>query len=259
MKALLYGCLLLPLLTACQSVGPSAPAVSASADTSELRIHPIFHGSLVLQWQGLNIFIDPYGGAERYRNFPAPDLVLITHPHGDHLHPATLRGLNLDSAELLAPQAVIDRLDSLRFGRITVLSNGANHQHQGVNVEAVPMYNLPRSEDARHPRGWGNGYVLTLGGQRIYISGDTEDIDEMRALADIDIAFVCMNLPYTMTVEQAADAVLEFQPAVVYPYHYRRGDGSFSDVRQFQSLVEGGQTRTQVRLVDWYAPAPGSR
>ena len=114
------------------------------------------------------------------------------------------------------------------------------------------MYNLPESEDSRHTKGRGNGYVLTFGDKRIYISGDTEDIAEMRALKDIDYAFVCMNLPYTMNIEQAADAVLEFKPGVVYPFHYRGGGGKFSDVDAFKTLVNNSDSSIEVRVRDWY-------
>jgi L-ascorbate metabolism protein UlaG (beta-lactamase superfamily) len=114
----------------------------------------------------------------------------------------------------------------------------------GVKIEAVPMYNLTAARLRFHNKGRGNGYVMTFGGKRVYVSGDTEDIPEMRALKNIDAAFVCMNLPYTMAPEQAADAVREFKPKVVYPYHYRG-----SDTAQFKKLVGGA---SEVRLRDWY-------
>ncbi len=250
MKRLLLLLMLLPLLAgACRTAG-NGQAAGDGADS--VAIHPIFHGTLALEWQGKTVFIDPYGGAERFASLGTPDLVLITHPHGDHLNKETLRGLNLTNAELIAPRVVVDSLGDIRFGKVTVLANGEERTTGNIRVRAVPMYNLPETADSRHPKGWGNGYVLTMGDERIYVSGDTEDIEEMRKLEDIDIAFVCMNLPYTMTVEQAADAVLAFQPAVVYPYHYRKGDGTLSDVEQFKALVEAGNTRTEVRLEDWY-------
>ncbi len=112
------------------------------------------------------------------------------------------------------------------------------------------MYNLPETEDSRHPKGWGNGYVFNMGGRRVYISGDTEDIQEMRNLEDIDVAFVCMNLPYTMGIDQAASAVAEFKPRVVYPYHYRNGDGTLSDVEQFKKMVNDKTDETEIRLVN---------
>ncbi len=116
------------------------------------------------------------------------------------------------------------------------------------------MYNLPETADSRHPKGRGNGYVLEMGDRHIYFSGDTEDIAEMRALKNIDVAFVCMNLPYTMDVNQAASAVLAFKPKVVYPYHYR-GSGGLSDVEAFKKSVNDGDSKIEVRLRNWY-PAP---
>ncbi len=221
-------------------------------NSKALQIEPILHGSLVLQFGEQTIFIDPYGGAERFAAFGAPDLVLITHPHGDHLNPKTLQGLSLTNAELIAPQAVVDKLGDFSFRQITKLDNGQIRDIANGQVEAVPMYNLPNDETARHPKGWGNGYVITLGQQRIYISGDTEDIPEMRQLEDIDIAFVCMNLPYTMDVDHAADAVIAFQPAVVYPYHYRNGDRTYGDVERFRQLVTAATGNIEVRLANWY-------
>ena len=132
-----------------------------------------------------------------------------------------------------------------------MLNNGSSMDWQGITIEAIPMYNLPETDDSRHPKGRGNGYVLTLGGKKLYISGDTEDISEMRSLKGIDVAFVCMNLPYTMDINQAASAVLEFKPKVVYPYHYR-GQGGLSDVDQFKKLVNTGDKKIEVRLAKWY-------
>lgn len=114
------------------------------------------------------------------------------------------------------------------------------------------MYNLPESPDSRHTKGRGNGYILQLGGKKVYISGDTEDIPEMRALEGIDVAFVCMNLPYTMDINQAASAVLEFKPKIVYPFHFR-GQGGLSDVEGFKKLVNDGDASIDVRLREWYA------
>ncbi len=216
----------------------------------EIKLTPVLHASMVMEWNDLTIYIDPYGGPDLYADFPDADLVLITHAHGDHLNKETLKGLNLENAELIAPQSVIDDLGPIPLKRINRLDNGRSTERLGISVEAIPMYNLPDDETSRHKPGWGNGYILTIDGTRIYISGDTEDIPEMRELKDIDYAFVCMNLPYTMTVEQAADAVLEFKPGVVYPYHFRGQDG-FSDVQKFKSLVSADEG-IEVRLRDWY-------
>ena len=221
-------------------------------ENGDLTITPVLHGSLVMEWNEHTIYVDPYGGAERYAGFASPDLIVITHAHGDHLNPETLGGLDLTDAEVVAPASVVEKLGDLTFEKVWALANGEALDWQSVNVAAVPMYNLPETEDSRHPKGWGNGYVLTVGGKRIYISGDTEDIPEMRTLENIDVAFVCMNLPYTMDIEQAASAVLDFKPAVMYPYHFRGGGGKLSDVDAFQKMVHAGNPSIEVRLVDWY-------
>jgi L-ascorbate metabolism protein UlaG (beta-lactamase superfamily) len=133
------------------------------------------------------------------------------------------------------------------------MANGDSHTIGTLMFEAVPMYNLPmEGEDYRHVKGAGNGYLLESAGTRIYIAGDTEDIPEMRALEDIDVAFIPMNLPFTMDVATAAAGVLAFNPDIVYPYHYRGSDG-LADVREFERLVTLGNPDIQVRLLDWYA------
>jgi len=216
-----------------------------------LRIHPVYHSSIVLRYGATTIYVDPHTGPARFANYPAPDLVLITDIHPDHLDTATLAALPLDHARIVAPPAVESLLPKRLQAISTVMRNGEETQLAGTHIEAIPMYNLPPTPDAFHPKGRGNGYVLTLGGKRIYISGDTQGIPEMRALKNIDIAFVCMNLPYTMDVDEAADAVLAFRPKVVYPYHYRGKDG-FSDVKRFKELVNAGDLAIDVRLEDWY-------
>ncbi len=232
----------------------TAQSDTFSTEKGDLTIHPVLHASMVWEWNGKTLYFDPYGGAELYTEFRAPDIVLITHLHGDHLNPNTLGGIDLSGAELVAPQSVVDEMkDDLKekFAQITILANGDSYEWHDALIEAVPMYNLPNDETARHPKGWGNGYVLDLGGKRLYVCGDTEDIPEMRALEEVDVAFICMNLPYTMDVNHAADAVIEFQPKVVYPFHFR-GQGGFSDVEQFKSLVTTGAPSVEVRLRKWY-------
>ncbi|MCB0790665.1 MAG: MBL fold metallo-hydrolase [Flavobacteriales bacterium] len=216
-----------------------------------VRVLPIHHSALAVQWHDRTILVDPHGDPQRFAAFHDPDLVLITDIHGDHLDSATLRSIDLTNTDLVVPQAVHDQLPADMQQRCVVLANGGIARRKEVGIRAIPMYNLPGPEEGRHPKGRGNGYVLTLGDTHIYISGDTEDIPEMRALRDIDIAFVCMNLPYTMTVDQAASGVLAFKPKVVYPYHYRGQDG-LSDVGRFKEIVQAGDPHIEVRLVDWY-------
>jgi len=214
-------------------------------------IQPILHGSLVLSWKDQTIYVDPYGGAERYEEIEEPTLILITDIHGDHLNLKTLDGLNVSRAHFIVPQAVKDKLPEKMKQQASVIANGQTIVIGEVEILAIPMYNLPESPDSRHTKGRGNGYILTLGGKRIYISGDTADIPEMRNLRNIDVAFVCMNPPYTMSVWQAASAVIDFKPAIVYPYHYRGKEG-LSDVSDFKNQVEGAIPSTEVRLRNWY-------
>jgi len=217
-----------------------------------LMIQPINHGSLVLTWNNKTIYIDPYPNAKAFDGIAPADLILITDIHGDHLNAETLNAIETSKAKLVVPQAVADQLPEKLKGKETVLANGKKITEAGITISAIPMYNLPEAQDSRHTKGRGNGYVLNLGGKTVYISGDTEDIPEMRALKNIDVAFVCMNLPYTMDIEQASSAVLEFKPKIVYPYHYR-GQGGLNDVEGFKKLVNAVNPSIDVRLRNWYS------
>ena len=219
--------------------------------SDEISITPISHATMVLTWDDQIIYTDPVGGAEVFAGQPEPTLVLVTDIHGDHLDADTLSAVATGSVTIIAPQAVVDALPEEFADRVTVLANDQSTQKAGLSITAIPMYNLPESEDSRHVKGRGNGYVLEKGGQRVYIAGDTQGIPEMRALTGIDIAFVPMNLPYTMDVEEAADAVLEFKPAKVYPYHYRTPEG-LSDVAKFKELVNAGDLEIEVVQLEWY-------
>lgn len=230
---------------------PAAEPLSGDkipTQSGPLVIHPVNHASLILGWNGKTIYVDPVGGEKRFADLPKPDLILVTDIHGDHLHPDTLSAIATANTKLVAPAAVAEKLPEKLRGQTTTVANGEKKTIDGLTIEAVPMYNLTKERLQFHSKGRGNGYVLTLGGKRVYLSGDTEDIPEMRALKDIDVAFVCMNLPYTMTVDQAASAVKEFKPKIVYPYHYRG-----SDTAKFKKLV-GTDTGVEVRLQDWYKP-----
>lgn len=221
-------------------------------ENGTLTVQPVLHGSLVLTYQDKTIYVDPYGGGKLYEGIKSPDIVLITDIHGDHLHPKTLDSINTSKALFITPQAVADKLPEKYKSNITILSNGQGVHRLGIYIKALPMYNLPVDPPSKkHPKGRGNGYLLRIDNKQIYISGDTEDIPEMRMLENIDIAFICMNLPYTMTVEQAASAVLEFQPKVVFPFHYR-GSNGFSDVDEFKKLVYEKNKNIEVRLAKWY-------
>lgn len=230
----------------CQAADKPLDGDHVPTSAGDLVIHPINHATFALAWNGKSIYVDPVGGAKRFQDLPSPDLILLTDIHGDHLDPATLSALVKPSTTVVAPRAVQTKLPQALQQQTTVLANGDTKPVLGLTIVALPMYNTTPDRLRFHEKGRGNGYLLTLGEKRVYISGDTEDIPEMRALTNIDVAFLCMNLPYTMTVEQAADAVRAFKPKIVYPYHDRG-----SDVQKFKQLV-GDNQGVEVRLRDWY-------
>ncbi|MGB5819136.1 MAG: MBL fold metallo-hydrolase [Saonia sp.] len=227
------------------------PVALLQEDDSEIRIIPISHATAVLEWKDITIYIDPVGGAKTFEGQKQPDLILITDIHGDHFSLETLEELNTEKAKIIVPQAVADKIPDEFTPQIDVLNNGDSKERYEITVQAIPMYNLRKEALDFHTKGRGNGYVLQIDGQRFYFSGDTEDIPEMRALKNIDKAFVCMNLPYTMPINSAADAVLEFKPKQVYPYHYR-GKPDVSDVIKFKELVNQGNPDIEVVQLDWY-------
>lgn len=212
---------------------------------AKVEFFAIDHASFVMKYGEMTIFVDPVGQESAYEKFGAPDLVLITHTHGDHFNADLLGKLKADKTILAGPKSVTDPL-----GWGVTMNNRDSKTLASIKVDAIAMYNTSEGRTNFHPKGAGNAYVVTLGSERIYISGDTEDIPEMRALKNIDHAFICMNLPYTMTPEQAASAVIEFQPKYVYPYHYRQRDG-LADLQKFEKLVSEGST-SKVVLLDWY-------
>jgi L-ascorbate metabolism protein UlaG (beta-lactamase superfamily) len=205
-----------------------------------VTIHPVDHASFVMEWNGKFIYNDPVGGASPYRAFPRADLILVGHEHGDHFNAGTLNPVKKDDTMIVTPASVFGRLSSSLKESAKALGNGDTMDAIGLNVEAVPAYN------DRHPKGRDNGYVLTIGGVRFYMSGDTGDIDEMRSLSDIDVAFICMNLPFTMSVDETASAVRDFKPKIVYPYHHRG-----SNLKRFKEIV-GKDVGVGVRLREWY-------
>ena len=216
-----------------------------------IKIQPILHSSLVLTFNNKTIYVDPYGGTKMYEGIKSPDIILITDIHGDHLDQKTLDSIDTSKAIFIVPNEVAKKLPEKYKSKIVLLNNKQGVHRLDFFIKAIAMYNLPEEIDAKHPKGRGNGYVITIDDKRIYVSGDTEDIQEMRMLQNIDIAFVCMNLPYTMDIDQAASAVLEFQPKIVYPFHYRGKDG-FSDVTAFKKLVQSKSNNIEVRLKNWY-------
>lgn len=217
-----------------------------------VELVPVAHASAVMQWGDVLVFADPVGEAELYTKYGTPDIVFITHRHGDHLDSDHLPQMLSEATTLIAPQDVVDALPEGITANIVVMAVGEVKEFSGLTFEAVPAYNVREEAQNYHPRSRGdNGYVISDRVSRVYFSGDTEGHAEMRALTDIDVAFVAMNLPYTMDVDDAADAVLAFAPKTVYPYHFRTPDG-FSDVEKFKELVTTQNTDIKVEILDWY-------
>ncbi len=238
---------LLPVL-ACFFFVLSSFAYSATVaqtfrtSAGEVKITPLYHASTLIEAGGKTIYLDPAKPA-KFAESPKADLILITDIHPDHMDPAAIAEVGKAGTGILAPPAVVATVKTAK-----PIANGESKTWQGWTIEAIPAYNLTRGPAAGkffHDKGRGNGYVLTYGGVRFYFSGDTEGVPEMRALKNIDVAFVCMNEPYTMPPEEAADAVKAFHPKVVIPYHYRG-----SDLAVFQKRLEG--IGIEVRLLDWY-------
>jgi L-ascorbate metabolism protein UlaG (beta-lactamase superfamily) len=225
----------------------ASPAGAADTQTfptsaGPVRITPIYHASTLIEAGGKVIYLDPAKPA-KLAGLPKADLILITDIHGDHMDPDSIREIAKAGTQIFAPPAVVVTVTDAK-----PIGNGESKTWQGWTIEAIPAYNLKRGPAPGklfHDKGRGNGYVLTYGGKRFYFSGDTEGIPEMRALENIDVAFVCMNLPYTMPPEEAADAVKAFHPQIVIPYHYRG-----SDLAVFQKALAG--TGIEVRLLEWY-------
>ena len=232
----------------------AASAANHSGDIFEssagpVKVHPIRHASVIMETPVGVLYVDPVGDPNIYASRPKPDLILITHEHGDHFNAETLAALVQEGTKLVTNPAVYAKLSEEMQSKSVQVANGESTSFGELKVDAIPAYNLTEERKNFHPMGRDNGYVLTMADFRIYLSGDTEDIPEMRALKDIDLAFVCMNLPFTMPASAAADAVREFKPKNVYPYHFRGRDGGTQDPQEFADLVGDAAT---VQLRGWY-------
>jgi L-ascorbate metabolism protein UlaG (beta-lactamase superfamily) len=214
-----------------------------STSGGDVIIHPIDHASLVLGYGDQVIYVDPVGGAALYEGLPAPTAILITHGHGDHFDVPTLEAI-AGSAPILTSQEVFDKLPEALKANATAVANGGSADLNGLPVAVTTAHNTTEDRMQYHPVGVGNGYLITFGDKVVYVAGDTEPTPEMLELTGVEVAFLPMNLPYTMTPEQAAEAINTFKPKIVYPYHY--GD---SDLSVFEAAVEDG---VEVRLRNWY-------
>ncbi|HUJ19789.1 MAG TPA: MBL fold metallo-hydrolase [Nitrospirota bacterium] len=212
-------------------------AIRTSA--GDLEIVFIGHSSLMMRFSGKTLYVDPYSRLADYAKLPKADLILITHEHQDHLDLSALEAIRTSDMAVILTGTAAEKLPGG-----TVMKNGEVRAVLGITIEAVPAYNLVHKRangEPFHPKGQGNGYVLSLGDKRVYIAGDTENTPEMKALKSIDIAFLPMNLPYTMTPEMVADAAKAFKPHVLYPYHY--GDTDTSRIVSLLSDDRGVEVR----------------
>ncbi len=209
-----------------------------------LEITFIGHGTLMFTFGGRVIHVDPVGEYADYQTLPKADLILITHEHGDHLDAKVVELLRQPSTRVVLNQAGASQVP----GGI-VMKNGEMKTEDGLQIEAVPAYNLvhlrPGGEPF-HPKGDGNGYIITFGGKRVYVAGDTENTPELKALKNIDIAFLPMNLPYTMTPEMVADAARAFKPKILYPYHY----GSTNTGKLVDLLKDSPEIEVRIRKLE---------
>lgn len=217
-------------------------------DAGDITIHPVDHASLVIGFNGETIYVDPVGGAALYEGLPQPTAILITHGHGDHFDLPTLEAIS-GTAPILTSQEVFDKLPEGLKANASAIANGDDTSLNGMVISAIAAHNVTADRMQYHPVGVGNGYVLTLGDTLVYVAGDTEPTDEMLALRNIEVAFLPMNLPYTMTPDQAVEAANIFKPKILYPYHY--GD---SDLSVLEARIDPA---VELRLRNWYPNGQG--
>lgn len=222
--------------------GAAAPLMSDDIPTSAgaVRITFIGHSSLMLTHGKTVIHVDPVSQYANYATLPKASLILVTHEHFDHLDMRAIEKIRTDKTVIVAPPVCANAV-----GKAVILRNGERTTQCGVLIEAVPAYNITHQRAPGkpfHPRSVGNGYILTLGDTRIYIAGDTENTPDMKALTNITVAFLPMNLPYTMTPEMVADAVRAFKPKILYPYHYGE-----TDPQKLVKLLHGSGIDVRIR------------
>jgi len=242
-RTVVFGIAAMPLIaTTAKALAAGVPADTLATSAGDVTIQPLNHATLVLSQGARVLYVDP--AKVDFTGQPAPTAILITHEHGDHFDPDNLSKIAGEAA-IVAPQSVADKIPEALKAQVTVMKNGDNGTVDGLPVTAVAAYNTSPDKRQFHPKGRDNGYVVSFGDKKIYVAGDTENTPEMAALTGIEIAFLPMNQPYTMTPEQAADAVKAFKPKVVYPYHYKG-----TDLQKFPDLVGNA---AEIRLRDWYA------
>jgi len=219
---------------------------------NKIAFKQLIHASIYFEINGKTIYIDPWGEESLYEGLNSADAIIITDIHPDHYSVASIERILNDNTFFIVPISVFEMMPEDWKNRSSILQNGEdiNFGEQRLKITAIPMYNTPEKDTQPHIKGRGNGYILNVDDFKIYISGDTQDTPEMRSLKDIEMAFLCMNQPYTMTIDQAISAVKEFKPKKVFPYHYRNGDKSLSDVARFCKQVSSAEITCV--LLNWY-------
>ena len=212
-----------------------------TANGKDVTITAIKHATMRIQYDGQEIHVDPVGTkmdpATDYSKFKKADLILITHEHFDHYDKDAVEELKKEGTEIITNPNV-----KKLMGYGTAVTNGESKVVlKDIKLEAVPAYNTTKGHEKFHPKGRDNGYILTIDGLRIYIAGDTEPIPEMKDIKDIDVTFLPVNQPYTMTPEQAAAAAKTINPKVLFPYHY-----SDTPVKKVAELLK--DTKIDVRI-----------
>lgn len=242
MKKLFFACLCSILF--CMGVTMAAAnnftTDTIKTDQGNLEITFLGHATFMMSFGGKIIHVDPVSQYANYSDLPKANLILVTHEHSDHLDLKAIDKLRTDKTELVVTESAAKQIK----GGI-ILKNGDKKTVQGFRIEAVPAYNLVHMRSPGipfHPKGVGNGYILTIGDKRIYIAGDTENTPEMKKLQNIDVAFLPMNLPYTMAPEMVADAAKAFRPRILYPYHFGK-----TDVRKLVDLLKD-EKNIEVRI-----------
>ncbi len=207
-------------------------------ETGDLKITFLGHASLAFAYQGKVLYVDPVGNPSGtpvdYSQMPKADIILVTHEHFDHLDPKAISVLRKEQTKIILTKACAEKVSGG-----TVMKNGDVLTMQGIKIEAVPAYNIVQKF---HPKGVGNGYIINFDKTRVYVAGDTENTPEMKQLKNVDIAFLPMNLPYTMTPEMVADAAKAFQPKILYPYHYGQ-----TDPNKLIDLLKDSKTQVRIR------------
>ena len=239
MRTVVFLCISVILCGSVWAESQSADVIKGAS--GDLKVTPVGHASVMLEFGGKVIHVDPLGKMGDYDKLPKADLILITHEHGDHLDVDAISKIRTDKTVIVSSEAAAQGAKPS-----VVMKNGDARTELGLKIEAVPAYNVVHKRDTGepfHPKGRGNGYVITFGGLRVYVAGDTEDIPEMKDLKNIDVAFLPVNLPFTMTGEMAANAVKVIKPKYLYPYHYAMGKSQLPELLDLMKDIQGVEVR----------------